>query len=81
MINVAFVGCGRIADLHRAGYDRLGDARLYAVCDVDPDRAASRKTEWGTEKAYTDYRELLNDPDVHAVEVPVSYTHLTLPTN
>ena len=69
MVNVGFIGCGRIADLHYAGYARLNDARLYAVCDTDAERAALRQTKWGVEKKYTDYRELLADPEVHAVEV------------
>jgi len=69
MLNVAFIGCGRIADLHFAGYKRLGDARVYAICDNDPARLAGRQAEWGVEKVYTDYRDLLADPEVHAVEV------------
>ncbi len=69
MVNVAFIGCGRIADLHRLGYGRLGEARLYAVCDTDADRAAQRQAEWGADTCYTDYRELLADPAVDAVEV------------
>lgn len=69
MVNVAFIGCGRIADLHYAGYERLDEARVYAVCDADAERAVARQTEWGIEKVYSDYRELLADPEVHAVEV------------
>ncbi len=56
MINVGFIGCGRIADLHALGYKDNPDARIYAVCDVSPDRAEARKNEWGAEKAYTDHR-------------------------
>lgn len=69
MINVGFIGCGRIADLHYLGYRNNPHARVFAVCDSDPERAESRRAAWGAERAYTDYRELLQNPDVDAVEV------------
>ncbi len=76
MINVGFLGCGRIADLHARGYQNNPDARIYAVCDPDPERRAARQAEWGVEKAYADHRELLADSRVDAVEVLTPYdTH------
>ncbi|MFA6243183.1 MAG: Gfo/Idh/MocA family oxidoreductase [Candidatus Hydrogenedentales bacterium] len=76
IINVAFIGAGRIADLHALGYAGNPDARIYAVCDALPERAEARRKEWGAEKAYTDVRDLLADGNVHAVEVLTPYdTH------
>lgn len=72
MIRVGFIGCGRIAGLHVPGYadhEDHEDARLYAVCDADADRASACARAWGAEKVYTDYRCLLDDPAVGAVEV------------
>ena len=69
MINVAFIGAGRIADLHQLGYRNHPDARLYAVCDTDPGRLEARKQQWNLEKPFTDYRTLLDDPAIGAVEV------------
>jgi predicted dehydrogenase/putative sterol carrier protein len=68
-INVGFIGCGRISDLHYPGYRSGKEARIYAVCDTDPGTAAVRKRQWKAAKSYTDYRELLADPAVDAVEV------------
>ena len=68
-INVGFIGCGRIADLHYPGYKSGKEARIHAVCDADPGTAAARKRQWKAAKAYTDYRELLADPAVDAVEI------------
>lgn len=73
MINVGFVGCGRIADLHQRGYVNHPEARLYALCDTDPDLLEARRRAWGVERTYTDYRDLLADPELHAVEVLVPY--------
>lgn len=68
-LNFGIIGCGRITDLHAPGYAKSGRARIYAVCDVRRETAARRAAEWGAEKAYTDYNELLADPDVQAVEI------------
>lgn len=69
MIHVGIVGCGRIADLHAPGYARTRAARIYAVCDKDRALAERRRIEWGAEKAYTDFREMLADRNVDAVEI------------
>ena len=68
-IKVGFIGVGRIADLHRAGYVNNLEAELYAVCGPIPEPTLARKREWGAEKHYTDYREMLADPDLDAVEI------------
>lgn len=69
MLNFGIIGCGRITDLHAPGYARSKRARIFAVCDVNRATAERRAAEWGAERIYTDYNEMLADPDVHAVEV------------
>ena len=69
MLKVAFIGAGRIADMHYEGYRNNPRARLYAVCDSDPELLQQRVGQWEAEKAYDDYRRLLDDPDVDAVEI------------
>ncbi len=68
-LRVGFIGAGRIADLHALGYRDSADAVLYAVCDSDPEVATARAKEWGAERSLTDYRQLLADPQLDAVEV------------
>ncbi len=68
-LNVAFIGCGRIADLHAPGYDHNPDARIYAVCDRNRDLLARRQAEWSAERAFTELEEVLADPNVDAVEI------------
>ena len=69
MLNIGLIGAGKIADLHAPGYLANPDARIYAVADNGPGVAESRAAEWGAKKAYTDYRAMLDDPAVDAVEV------------
>ena len=68
-LRVAFIGAGRIADLHALAYRDHPEAELYAVCDADPEHTAWRAAEWGAGLSLTDYRELLADSRVDAVEV------------
>jgi predicted dehydrogenase len=68
-IRVAIVGCGRISDLHQMGYRGREDAMIVAVCDTSKTRAKSKAKEWGVEKVYTDYRQVLEDKEVDVVEL------------
>jgi predicted dehydrogenase len=68
-LRVAFIGAGRIADLHALGYVDNADAVIQAVCDSDAAWAAKRAEEWGAPRALTDFREVLTDGDIDAVEI------------
>ncbi len=68
-IRVGFIGAGGIARLHYLGYKDNPKAEVYAICDVDERLLRQRAREWGIQKTYTDYRQLLADPHVDAVEV------------
>ncbi len=68
-IRVGFIGCGRISDLHALGYKDHPDAEIAAVSDVDQKIAAERAHEWGAHKVYDDYRKMLDDPEIDAVEI------------
>ncbi|MEJ5310578.1 MAG: Gfo/Idh/MocA family oxidoreductase [Anaerolineae bacterium] len=72
-IRVAIVGCGRISDLHALGYRDVEDARIVAVCDTDRRRAQTQARAWGVERVYTDYRQVLDDPQVDLVELLVPH--------
>lgn len=68
-INVAFVGCGRISDLHYMGYKGREDASVVALCDSNEARAKKKAKEWGISRVYKDYHELLKEPDIDLVEL------------
>jgi len=82
-INIGQIGCGRIARSHdMAETLKYDQARLIAVCDVDRNRVADAKklvegyyaknTEKKKEvdvKMYEDYKEMLADPDIDAVQI------------
>lgn len=77
-IRVAIVGCGRISDLHQLGYRGRDDAQVVAVCDANKSRASQKARDWGVEKVYGDYRQVLEDKSVDAVELLTPH-HLHCP--
>lgn len=67
------IGLGGISRSHLNGFARTGDfAPLVAVCDRDAARAEAVAAATGA-KAYTDYRELLADPAVQAIDAPLPH--------
>ena len=77
-IRVGLIGVGGISSLHYLGYKDNPKAELYAVCDIDGTLLQRRAREWGASKAYADYRQLLADRNVDAVEV-ITPHHLHAP--
>lgn len=68
-IKIAFIGCGRISDLHALGYADHNEAAITAVCDTNALMAEKKQHEWGAEYWTDDYHRILNDPDIDAVEI------------
>ncbi|MEV5026876.1 Gfo/Idh/MocA family protein [Paenibacillus sp. LPE1-1-1.1] len=68
-IQIAVIGTGSISSLHLDAYKKNPNASLYAVCDLNAERAQAAAEKYGAEKVYTDYRELLADPVIDAVSI------------
>lgn len=77
-LNIGFIGAGQIAELHALAYLDNPTGRLYAIADIEPGLAERRRAEWAAEASFTDYRDLLADPAVDAVEIILPH-HLHLP--
>ena len=72
-ITVGLVGCGRWGRNHHAtlsGLKASGHLDRLVLCDIDPAVLAAHAAD----AHYTSLEAML------ANEIPVSYTHLTLPT-
>jgi len=67
-INIAIVGLGFGAEFIPI-YQRHPQANMYAICQRTPKKLDAIGDAFGVEKRYTDYRELLRDPAVHAVHI------------
>jgi len=67
MINVGIIGCGSISRFHYEGYELAG-ARIAHVCDMHAPAAEAVGARYGAAVS-TDYRAVLDDPQVQLVSV------------
>ena len=83
-IKIGIVGCGGIANgKHFPALKNFTDRmEIVAFCDIVPERAEKAAAEFGsTAKVYTDYRELIANPEVEVVYVltpNVSHCEITV---
>ena len=75
-VRLAIVGCGTISRLNAPGYLRDDRCDVVALCDPIRERAEECASEWRISPTiYTDYEDVLDDPNVDAVEL-LTPTHL-----
>jgi len=71
-VKVGIIGCGGIANgKHMPSLSKLGDVEIVAFCDLVVEKAEKAKEQYGTpdSKVYTDYKELLKDPEIEVIHV------------
>ena len=71
-VNIGVIGAGSIGSVHTEAYGRIADvANVVALCDILPDKLAEKAKRHSIGKTYTDYHDLLADPEIEAVSVCV----------
>jgi predicted dehydrogenase len=65
-LNLGIIGTGWPGQMHAEAIRTIREANLYACADVDEARRGAFEKNYAPEKAYCDYNELLQDPDVEA---------------
>lgn len=69
-LGICLIGCGRAGMIHARNYkNKIENARMVACVDAVEAAAKAAAEEMGITKYYTDYHEILNDPEVDAVVV------------
>ncbi|WP_168123214.1 Gfo/Idh/MocA family oxidoreductase [Paenibacillus sp. HB172176] len=68
-VQIGVIGTGSISASHLNAYKSNENAVIYAVCDLNEERAKTVAEKYGAEKVYTDYKELLADPAIDAVSI------------
>lgn len=68
-LNMAVIGCSSMAKQHMKGIIAKDTAHLYAICDINPTQLNKRVEEFHPDVAVTDYKELVDDPNIDAVVV------------
>lgn len=79
MYNVALIGCGYMGQAHLTDSASKEKVHIYAVCDIDRERADETAIKYHAEKTYYDAKELIADPAVDIVIIATyPSTHLAL---
>ena len=75
-VNVGVIGVGAMGENHVRVYHKIKEANLLAVSDVS-ERALKKIERKYNAKGYTDYSELLKNPEIEAVSVcvPTTFHH------
>ncbi|WP_243133053.1 Gfo/Idh/MocA family protein, partial [Robinsoniella peoriensis] len=76
-LNVGLIGAGFMGKAHVVGYSNL--PKLFwpapampvmkTICDIEPEIAADAKERFGFEKWCSDYREIIQDPEIDVVSI------------
>ena len=66
---IGVIGLGRFGVQHARVLAQLPQVELTAVCSRSAERAASVATTYNVPGHYTDYRDLIRDPDVDAIDI------------
>ncbi|MBN1594140.1 MAG: Gfo/Idh/MocA family oxidoreductase [Candidatus Coatesbacteria bacterium] len=80
-LSVGVIGCGRIGSLlerdpyrrkpctHAGAFSACEGTALKCACDIDPDRLAQFRADWGVDRLYLDYREMLGKEKPEIVSI------------
>ena len=68
-VGFGVIGAGLFGENHALVYSRLPGVELVAVCDQNEARAREVTERYGARTYYTDYVQLLAEPDISAVSI------------
>lgn len=68
-LQIGVIGAGSISDMHLGAYSKNENVEIYAVCDVNEERAKEKAEKYQVSKHYGDYRDLLQDSAIDAVSI------------
>ena len=69
-LKIGIVGIGNIAEkIHLPALMKISEVEILAVCDQNQEKAQSLAEQYGIRLVYKDYMELLEDPEVDAIDI------------
>jgi predicted dehydrogenase len=68
-MDVAIVGCGLVANDHRAAWKKIPNAKVVAVCDVNEDLAKTTAHRWRIPAYYTSLADMINEETLNVVDI------------
>ena len=74
-MNIGIIGAGNIASMMAKTIGPMPEAVSFAVASRDLQKASDFAQEYGFQKAYGSYEELVQDPDVDIVYIATPHSH------
>lgn len=74
-MRIGYIGAGNIAGVMARTVQQMNNARNYCVAARDLTRAKAFKKEYGFEKAYGSYEEMLSDENVDLIYIATPHSH------
>jgi len=68
-VKYGVIGLGWFGEKHCEALAAIPNVELYALCTRTPSRLAEVSERFGVQRTYTDYNEMLADPELEAVSV------------
>ena len=69
-VKIAMIGAGGIANAHLASYQKVENAEIYAICDINETRLNETGDKYGISRRYTDVDTMLTAlPELDAADV------------
>ncbi|KRE64849.1 Gfo/Idh/MocA family protein [Paenibacillus sp. Soil750] len=68
-IRIGVIGAGSISEMHLKSYHTNPDAELYAICDLNEERAKAKAEKYGIQHIYTSYEDLLTNEAIDAISI------------
>lgn len=68
-LNAGIIGTGMIGPIHIEALRRLGFVNVVAIADVNQETADEKAAQLGVPKAYGNYMDLINTPEVDVVHI------------
>lgn len=79
-LRIGVIGLGWFGEIHCETISGIPNIELAALCTRRPDRLAEQAAKFGVAKTYTDYRDMLADPEIDAVSIVTMWDQHTAPT-
>lgn len=79
-VKYGVIGLGWFGEKHCEALAGLPNVELHALCTRTPSRLAEVAKTFGVKKTFTDYHEMLADPELEAVSVVTMWDQHVLPT-
>jgi len=79
LINIGVIGCGQWGPNYIRIFSQLSSARVVACADLDVERLKFVKDQYSSLETFTDYKKILENPEIHAVCVATpTVTHFPM---